>query len=229
MFEIALSGESAVSDPIYDDNGTDIVMAYAVPVVTGNEVSGVLMAIRDGLELSEFAKRIQFGETGEAFIINKHGRTIAHADTQLLLDIIENRAADAVTGATQTLSSESSTDTDTLTSATVEESLNGNDLGFENFNDVQKKMTEGETGFDTYKYKGVSKVTGFAPIPPAGPSLYPDRARSCPLIEFEVIILVISCLFLPLVGVLLMGKNIPSCCGINKTGMTMSEGDFTMV
>ena len=88
-------------------------MAYAVPVVTGNEVSGVLMAIRDGLELSEFAKRIQFGETGEAFIINKHGRTIAHADTQLLLDIIENRAADAVTGATQTLSSESSTDTDT--------------------------------------------------------------------------------------------------------------------
>lgn len=233
LFEIALSGESAVSDPIYDDNGTDIVMAYAVPVVTGNEVSGVLMAIRDGLELSEFAKRIQFGETGEAFIINKHGRTIAHADTQLLLDIIENRAADAVTGATQTLSSESSTDTDTLTSATVEESLNGNDLGFENFNDVQKKMTEGETGFDTYKYKGVSKVTGFAPIPGYGWSIAVsvDRAEVLSsLSNLKWIILARSCLFLA-IGFLVsyfMGKNISKpVVELTRQCMTMSEGDFT--
>ncbi|NLW03437.1 MAG: methyl-accepting chemotaxis protein [Clostridiaceae bacterium] len=233
LFNIALSGEKGVSDPVYDDNGTDIVMAYAVPVTAGNEVSGVLIAVRDGLELSEFTRRIKFGETGEAFIINKYGRTIAHADTSLLLDIIENRATDADTGATRTISSASSDDTDAVTSATVEESLNGNDLGFENFTEVQRKMTEGETGFETYKYKGISKVAGFAPIPGYGWSIAVSVDRDeimSSLSGLKWIILAISGVFL-LVGFVVsyfIGKNISKpVVELTNQCLTMSEGDFT--
>lgn len=231
LFQAALSGNSAVSDPIRDAGGTDIVMFYAVPVMVNNNVSGVLMAIRDGLELSEFAKRIQFGRTGEAFIINRQGRTIAHADTQLLLGIISNRSADATTGATRVLSTD---DVDSTTSATIRE-LDDNDLGFENFADVQRKMTEGLTGFDTYKYQGVTKVTGFAPIPGYGWSIAisvdEDEFLSS-LGRLKWTNSVISGVFI-IAAVLVaffMGKNISKpVTDLTKQCLSMSEGDFTPV
>jgi len=233
LFKAALSGENAVSDPVFDDNRTDIVMAYAVPVKSGNEVTGVLMAVRDGLELSEFARRIRFGETGEAFIINRQGRTIAHADTQLLLDIIENRTTDASTGATRTISSDSPADTDAVTSATMESSINGSDLGFENFAEVQRRMTAGETGFATYKYKGVAKVAGFAPVSGYGWSIAVavDRAEiMSSLSDLNWIILAISVVFLA-AGIAVsyfLGKNISRpVMELTNQCLTMSEGDFT--
>ena len=51
FFENALSGKEVVSDPMLDNDGSDIIMIYAVPVID-SEIAGVLMAIRDGLELS---------------------------------------------------------------------------------------------------------------------------------------------------------------------------------
>lgn len=233
LFKTALSGDNAVSDPVYDENGTDIVMIYAVPVKAGNEVSGVLMAVRDGLELSEFARRIKFGNTGEAFIINKSGRTIAHADTRLLFDIIENHPTDANTGATRTISSDSSEGVDAVTSATVEESLNGNYLGFENFAEVQKKMTEGETGFAMYKYKGISKVAGFAPVTGYGWSIAVSVDRNeimSSLSGLNWIILAVSGVFLAAGFVVsyFIGKNISKpVVELTDQCLTMSEGDFT--
>jgi len=229
LFQAALSGRSVVSDPHRESGGTDIVMTYAVPVMANNAVSGVLMAIRDGLELSEFARRIEFGQTGEAFIINRQGRTIAHADTQLLLGIITNRSADATTGATQVLSSD---DVDSMTSATIRE-LDGNDLGFENFADVQKKMTEGQTGFDTYKYNGITKLTGFAPIPGYGWSIAISVDQDefmASLGKLKSATLGISGFFL-IAGILVaffMGKNISKpVTDFTNQCLTMSEGNFT--
>lgn len=176
LFKAAMAGESTVSDPMFNEDRTKIVMAYAVPVVIDGEVSGVLMAVRDGMELSEFAQKIKFGDTGEAFIINKQGRTIAHADTELLKEIIDTRTVDASTTASVLLparkglltagngSGTSEQNVDSVTSATPENADGGNNLGFDNFNEVQRKMMNGETGFEEYKYKGVAKVVGFAPI-----------------------------------------------------------------
>ena len=230
LFKAVLSGKSTVSDPAYDDNGTDIVMAYAVPVMSDGRVTGVLMAIRDGLELSEFAKRIQFGETGQAFIINSQGRTIAHADTDLLLDIIESRTDDATTEATRTISSR---DTDAVTSATAGEAESDGSLGFENFSNVQEKMTAGETGFETYKYKGVTKVAGFAPIPDYGWSIAVSVDKSeimSSLSGLKWIMLAISAFFLAagIVVAYLIGRNISKPVR-ELTGqcVTMSGGDFT--
>mgnify|MGYP001182355710 FL=1 len=93
FFESALSGNEAVSEPMLDSSGSGIVMVYAVPVKIDGETAGVLMAYRDGLELSEFAGRIKYGESGNAYIINRQGRTIAHADQNIILQILEAASA----------------------------------------------------------------------------------------------------------------------------------------
>lgn len=80
IFTRVMSGEEFVTEPALDIEGTDIVMIYAVPVRIDGKIAGALMAVRDGLELSDFAGRIKFGKTGEAFIINAQGRTIAHSN-----------------------------------------------------------------------------------------------------------------------------------------------------
>lgn len=56
LFKTALSGKNTISDPMFSEDGSTVVMTYSVPVIVDDEVIGVLMAIRDGLELSEFAK-----------------------------------------------------------------------------------------------------------------------------------------------------------------------------
>ena len=233
LFRTALAGESTVSEPLFDASGSEIVMAYAVPVVIDNEISGVLMAIRDGLELSDFVKRIKFGETTEAFIINKQGRTIAHADTELLKDIINTRTVDAAATASLLITSGNNSEVDTITSATLEGIDSGNTFGFDNFTEVQRKMMQGETGFEEYKYKGVSKIVGFAPIPGYGWSIAVSVDKDEMMSEVDnlrVTFVVISVLFL-VIGFIVsffMGKSISKpVTDLTKQCITMSEGDFT--
>jgi len=191
IFERAISGEEFVTEPMLDSDGTGIVMVYAVPIKIDGETEGALIAIRDGLELSEFAGRIKFGETGEAFIIDSYGRTIAHANTNLLMEVINTARAnsssasddtnttgintiDAISSATvpadksdavssATIKSDNRTDENTSSQSATAENV-AVDVGFEGFIDVQKEMTEGKTGFGEYKFYGVSKVAGYAPF-----------------------------------------------------------------
>ncbi len=254
----ALSGEEFVTEPMLDNKGTDLIMIYAVPVRINGEIAGALMAVRDGLELSEFAGRIKFGETGEAFIINSQGRTIAHADKDVLLEIIRIASsrsssesggvnnADALSSATV-----SSQTPDTVSSATVrtegEGTSEGTDsqaedagnlvksVGFEGFSDVQKEMTEGKTGFGEYKFHGVAKVSGYAPFEKYGWSIAVAADREemlAGLTELKQIFLFISCIFL-LSGLLiayLIGKGISRpITYLSKECNIMSNGDFSRV
>lgn len=241
VFMAALKGESAVSDPMFSTDMTKVVMAYAVPVVIDNQISGVLMAIRDGMELSEFVKRVKVGETGEAFIINSEGKTIAHADTELLKKIIDTRAVDATTGASVLLPADSSQyitasgnteEVDSVASASLE-GTDGDNFGFDNFTEVQQRMMKGETGFAEYKYKGVPKMVGFAPVSEYGWSVGIAVDKSEMLSEIDnlrITFLVISAVIL-LAGIAvsyMIGKGISKpVTELTKQCITMSEGDFT--
>ncbi|NLM43198.1 MAG: methyl-accepting chemotaxis protein [Clostridiales bacterium] len=177
-YKKALSGENVISEPMIDNASNEIIIYYAVPVRVDNEVVGVLMAVRDGLELSEFAARIKFGETGEAFIIDNQGKTIAHADKELLLQIVEVHTADESSSASVDATSSASVDATTSASENNEQSIlteietsessstdnSKTQLGFEGFSDIQEKMMKGQKGFGEYEYNGVAKVSGFAPI-----------------------------------------------------------------
>lgn len=242
LFKTALTGEYAVSDPVFSDDGKTIVMIYAVPVIVDNDITGVLMAYRDGLELSEFAKRIQFGKTGEAFIINRQGLTIAHADTELLKNIISSKTVDANSTATRSVSSinagevdtiaNATHDVDTIANATYAETETGDNLGFDNFTNVQKKMMDGVTGFEEYKYKGIAKIAGFAPISDYGWSIAVsvDKAEMISeLSDLKIIFLIISALFLVAGSMVsyFIGKNISKpITELTSQCITMSEGNF---
>lgn len=256
FFESALSGKEIVSEPMLDNNGEDIIMIYAVPVKSAGEITGVLMAVRDGLELSNLAGRIKFGETGEAFVINKQGRTIAHADTNFLLQILSTARSTGIG------SSESENTTDSKTSATAtsqtadiissaslksdEDNLGENaashlnenltqKLGFEGFTDVQTHMMQGQTGFGEYKYNGVSKVSGYAPVEKYGWSiavLVDKEEMLSGLSELEQTFLIISSVFL-LAGFVVayfIGKGLSTpITHLSNECNIMSNGDFSRV
>jgi methyl-accepting chemotaxis protein len=59
-FKKAISGNNAVSDPIKVDNNA--VMCFADPIKDGDTIKGVLVAMRDGNELSAYTSVIQFRE-----------------------------------------------------------------------------------------------------------------------------------------------------------------------
>jgi len=258
IFKRALSGEELVTEPVLDNEGTNIVMIYAVPVRINSEVAGVLMAVRDGLELSEFAGRIKFGETGEAFIIDNRGRTIAHANTNLLMEVIKtarSRSSSTSTDANTTDAISSATVTsesaDAISSATIKNNDDATEkntaskpgesgnvaqqLGFEGFIDVQKQMMEGKTGFGEYKFYGVSKVAGFAPFEKYGWSIAVSVDKEemlSGLTELKRTFLSVSFIFL-LVGLViayLMGKGISTpITHLSNECNIMSNGDFSRV
>jgi len=258
IFQRALAGEEFVTEPVLSGNGTDIIMIYAVPVKIDGQIAGVLMAVRDGLEMSEFAKKVKFGETGEAFIINNQGRTIAHADTDLLLEIIRvarsNKssavdgiaAPDAITSATV-----NSLTTDANSSATVRATESGTEkgtasksgdtgsvvqkLGFKGFSDVQQQMMEGKTGFGEYEFHGVSKVSGYAPFEKYGWSIAVSVDKDemlSGLTELRRAFLIISFIFL-LTGFIVarfIGKGISNpIVRLSNECNIMSNGDFSRV
>jgi methyl-accepting chemotaxis protein len=235
VFKATMKGESVVSDPLFDSTGTDIIMVYTVPVKVDNKILGVLMAIRDGFELSEFAKRIEFGKTGEAFIINNDGRTIAHADTGLLREIIDMNTVDASATASLSLNGESGARVDTVTSATITQAVRENNLDFENFTEVLEKMTAGQIGFEEYKYNGIAKIVGFAPIPSRGWSIGVAVDKDeimAELSDLRTAFILIAAIFLVAGFVVsyFIGKGISRpITELTAQCVKMSEGDFTAV
>lgn len=256
IFEDVLSGKEFVSEPVLDSKGKDVIMIYAVPVKIDGDVAGALIAIRDGLELSEIAGKIKIGNSGETFIINSQGKTIAHTDKDFLLELIRvarssNSSASADTNTTDGISSATVTSgaPDAISSATIrgnEDSMGKNTdsqshaagsvaekLGFEGFNDVQKQMTEGKMGFGEYKFHGISKVSGYAPLESYGwcIAVAVDKEEMLSgLIELQQTFILISCIFL-LIGLVVayfIGKSIsrPITFLSNECNI-MSNGDFS--
>lgn len=133
-FQKALLGEGTVSDPIINKTDESVIIIYAVPIKHNNEVVGVLIETRDGNYLSELTNEVKVGETGYAFMINKKGVTIANTNSDLVVKM--NNA---------------------IEKAEKDESLHS-------LVEIYKKMIVGETGLGEYKYNGVKKIIGYAPV-----------------------------------------------------------------
>lgn len=130
----ALSGEKAVSDPIVSNVDKSLIVAYAVPIKSGDTVKGVLVAIRNGNELRIITNDMKLGESGYAYMINKEGTTIAHPNKDLVYNMdndFEN----------------------------VKE-----DPELEALVKLEQQMVEGKEGTGEYSYNGVVKYMGFAPV-----------------------------------------------------------------
>ena len=84
-FQKALSGEKFVTEPYIERATGTLVITFAVPVFDSTHtVVGVLSADVDGLQLSEQIKDIVVGQTGECYILDNSGSTVADKDAELV-------------------------------------------------------------------------------------------------------------------------------------------------
>ncbi|HHV99466.1 MAG TPA: methyl-accepting chemotaxis protein [Clostridiaceae bacterium] len=167
FFNKALAGEKVITDPMKRSTDGSIITVYAVPIEADGKAIGVLIGYRDGYELCDLAKEIVYGRTGQAFIINSQGKTIAHADKQMIYSIVsQNQSTSGDTDA----NSSASLEVDINSSATVT-SGRISAIGLENYTSLQNRMVNGETGFGEYEFNNVKKFMGFAPITDYGWSI----------------------------------------------------------
>jgi len=134
-FKKAVSGEKEISDPIVSKVNNSVVLIYAVPIKADNEIKGVLTATRDGYDLSNITNNIQFGKSGEAYMISNTGITIAHKDKNLVMEMY----------------------------STFEDVKENPEL--KPLMELEKQMIEGKEGVGEYTFNGVTKYMSFAPVP----------------------------------------------------------------
>ncbi|KPU44638.1 methyl-accepting chemotaxis protein 1 [Oxobacter pfennigii] len=162
-FQEAIKGENFISDPIANGEVNNIEMIFSVPIKSGESIIGVVAAIRDGYELSNLAKEISVGKTGNVFIVTSDGRTIAHSNKEILSNLIKIN-----TGGTATVSSATKAagagEIGVVSSATTTHESNGEESENKNYNVIKERMIKGETGFGEYEYNDVPMYLGFSPI-----------------------------------------------------------------
>jgi len=130
-----INGERTVSDPIISKQDGSVILAFGVPIRNkNNRIVGVLVAIRDGTALSSIVNDITFGQSGKASLINKSGITIAHQNEELVLNMFN--------------AIESSKEDPSLLELAQ----------------LHQQAFEGEKGSGKYKYEGIVKLMGFAPV-----------------------------------------------------------------
>lgn len=140
-FKKAMEGISNVSEPRVSKVDDSVIVLYAVPVKSNGTIVGVVMAAKKGTEISDYSNSIKLGETGQAFMINEEGTTIAHNNMELVL----NRDNDF-------------------------ENVK-NDPSLKSLVGIEKKMVAGESGAGNYEYKGDKKYVGYGPVGNTGWSL----------------------------------------------------------
>lgn len=162
-YQKALAGETAVTEPVFSDSG-ELIMTYAVPVKRDNSTVGVLLGVRNGLELGALAGGTANGETGSAFIINGKGNTIAHSNETMMQSIIDTLSVSGGNSDEESADEVSSATQEKTVEASSTPKLGDNLLGYTDFDELQRAMTAGETGSGEYNYNGTGKVMGYAPI-----------------------------------------------------------------
>ena len=129
-----LDGEASAMDFCIDETTGDALLKYAVPIVSGEKIVGVLVGIRDGEALSLLSDEAGFGEEGYGYVINGSGTVIAHPDREKVLSQFNP-----------------------IETAVKEPALASCALL------IEKVLSEKE-GVGTYSYNGNNLYAGYAPI-----------------------------------------------------------------
>ncbi|BCN29378.1 methyl-accepting chemotaxis protein [Anaeromicropila herbilytica] len=133
-YKKSLLNEAIVNDPVVAEDKKSMSMVYSVPIKNGDTVVGVLVSVRDGMELSDMIKQIFFGKTGSAYMINSRSESIAYKDSNMPLNQYNS----------------------------IEESKKNPDL--KEIASMQKEMIAGKKGLKKYVFGGVESYGGYAPV-----------------------------------------------------------------
>ncbi|SUY45905.1 methyl-accepting chemotaxis protein [Clostridium putrefaciens] len=203
-FQNALKGENSVSEPFVAKAGNnELVMAYAVPIKSKNNIVGVLVALRDGNEITKLNNTIEFRKTGRAYVIGKTGDVIAHEREEKVISK-ENAIR-----------------------------LKESDKSFDSRAVIEQKMIGRESGVGKYTYEGKSEYIAYAPIKDTDWSLgvYAEEGDILSsLAALRMNIIIISLIFTCLAMIstwMLSCKLSKSLDNIRDYIYIMSTGDFS--
>ncbi|KLU40000.1 MAG: hypothetical protein AA931_08715 [Peptococcaceae bacterium 1109] len=81
----AFGGAAAVSDLLVDEETGEMTIVFAVPIISYDDVVGVLLGERGYDTLGDIVDHLAFGEQGWAYILNEQGTVMAHPNRELVL------------------------------------------------------------------------------------------------------------------------------------------------
>ena len=203
-FKKALSGKIAISDPLISKSENKLIVCYAAPIKdTNNNIVGVLVAIKDGQNISSLTDDITFGETGKAFMLSSTGVKISHYNKTLVAEMdndLENIKEDS-----------------DLTEVV----------------ELEKKMINGEEGTGKYTYAGEKKYLAYSPVPGTTWSLGVVVEESEILSELDglrtlIVILSFAFVVLAIISVYFIASSLIKRIRLATEYIsTMASGDFT--
>lgn len=79
-FQKAKNGSPAVSDIILSSVTGEPIIVIAVPIIRNGKVIGVLNGVKPQTGLNGIVRDFKYGKTGKAYLINRSGIIMAHAD-----------------------------------------------------------------------------------------------------------------------------------------------------
>lgn len=136
-FQTALDGETCISEPLINAVTGELTIVVAAPVWKNSEPDGKLMNVvlfELPSMLNDIAKSIHVSANGGAYINNAEGTSIGHYREDFVTDGHN----------------------------TIQQAKN--DRSLKAIAALEEKMCQGESGFGTYTYGGVTKFLAYAPI-----------------------------------------------------------------
>ncbi|MCY6369458.1 methyl-accepting chemotaxis protein [Clostridium ganghwense] len=207
-YQKAIKGESNATEPFVSQDKADnsaIIIAYSAPIRNfEDKIVGVLTIVRDGNDISGITDNIKISETGEAYIINKEGTTIASKNKELVRKM-EN------------------------TQKMVKDNPKLKALA-----DIEKKMAAGESGTGEFYYGGADSYIGYSPVKSTGWGLgvivqKDDLLDELGTLNRSIIILSLGALLIAAVIIWLVSNNISKILVVMRNHLqVLSTGDFTV-
>lgn len=133
-FQDALNGIEKVTSPFYSKLLNRLVVTYSVPIYDQKKIVGVLVATKDGADLLELTNDIKFGTSGESYMIDSSGKFISHQNTDYIKT--EYNVFDEVK----------------------------NNSALKQLSVLHEIMIQGKNYYGEYRFEGVTKYMGFAPV-----------------------------------------------------------------
>lgn len=137
-FRAAMNGEVYVSEPVVSKVTGKLTIIIAAPLwengVQGTNVIGVVYIVPDENFLNDIVSSVQISPNSDAYIIDSAGNTVAHSITEYVYNGNNN-----------------------IEMAKSDKALAG-------LAKIEQQMINGETGFGTYRYNGVTKFSAYSPI-----------------------------------------------------------------
>ena len=137
-FPRAVGGVTSLSDPVFSKDTGKQVIVVAAPIWAdgqlNSEVTGVICVTLDASSLSTVVGSIRISDNGSAYMLDGSGNTIAHENADLVAS----------------------------SSNTIKEAES--DSSLKSIAALEQKMISGASGVGHYRYGGVKKYMGYAPV-----------------------------------------------------------------